>query len=209
MTNHSIVSRQQWLDAHAEHLVKEKQVTHQREALAAARRDLPWIRVEKDYRFHDAQASVSLGDLFDGKSQLIIKHFMFGPDWQEGCVGCSFEMDHLQGTLVHLANHDVSVVAVSRGPFAALDAFRRRMGWSIRWVSSAASDFNRDFHVSFDPEDIVDGKVFHNFAWEPSFARSYRALACSIATRTGGSITPSPPTGVVPRNCSAAMCCST
>lgn len=167
MTNHSIVSRQQWLAAHAEHLAKEKQVTHQREALAAARRDLPWTLVEKDYCFQDALGTVRLDDLFEGRSQLIIKHFMFGPDWQEGCVGCSFEMDHLQGTLVHLANHDVSVVAVSRGPFAALDAFRRRMGWSIRWVSSAGSDFNRDFHVSFDPEDIVDGKVFHNFAWEP------------------------------------------
>jgi predicted dithiol-disulfide oxidoreductase (DUF899 family) len=167
MNNHPIVSRQQWLAAHSEHLLKEKQVTRQREALAAARRELPWTLVDKDYRFQDAHGEVGMDALFDGRSQLVIKHFMFGSDWQEGCVGCSFEMDHLQGTLVHLANHGVSVVAVSRGHFAALDVFRQRMGWQIRWVSSAGSDFNRDFHVSFDPEDIVDGKVFHNFVWQP------------------------------------------
>ena len=167
MNNHPIVSRQQWLADHSEHLLLEKQVTHQREALAAARRELPWALVDKDYRFQDAHGSVSLADLFEGRSQLIIKHFMFGPDWQEGCVGCSFEMDHLQGALVHLSHHDVSFAAVSRAPFAALEAFRQRMGWQVRWVSSAGSDFNRDFNVSFDPEDIVEGKVFYNFTWQP------------------------------------------
>ncbi|MCJ0973751.1 thioredoxin family protein [Pseudomonas sp. PS1] len=166
MTN-PILSRQDWLAAHAEHLKQEKALTRQRDALAAARRELPWTAVDQAYRFHDAQGPVSLAELFDGRSQLIVKHFMFAPDWDEGCVGCSFEMDHVQGALLHLPHHDVSVVAVSRAPFAKLDAFRRRMGWQFRWVSSAGSHFNRDFHVSFEPQDIVDGKVFYNYAWQP------------------------------------------
>ncbi|QGZ32478.1 DUF899 domain-containing protein [Stutzerimonas stutzeri] len=185
MSTHSIVSRQQWLATHAEHLVKEKHVTRQREALAAARRELPWARLDKVYRFQDAHGPVGLDDLFEGRSQLIVKHFMFGPDWQEGCVGCSFEMDHLQGTLVHLANHDVSVVAVSRAPFAALDAFRQRMGWQIRWVSSAGSDFNRDFNVSFDPEDVIDGKVFYNFTWTPFVCEELSGFSVFHRDETG------------------------
>ncbi len=163
---HRIVSRQEWLAAHTEHLAKEKQLTRQREALAAARRELPWTPVE-DYIFHDAQGPVRLSDLFEGRSQLIIKHFMFGPDWSEGCVGCSFEMDHVQGALLHVPHHDLSFAAVSRAPFTALDAFRQRMGWRFRWVSSAGSNFNRDFRVSFEPQDIVDGQVFYNYAWQP------------------------------------------
>jgi predicted dithiol-disulfide oxidoreductase (DUF899 family) len=164
---HPLLSRQDWLAAHADHLEKEKALTRQREALAAARRELPWTQVEADYIFHDAQGPVRLGELFEGRSQLVIKHFMFAPDWDEGCVGCSFEMDHIQGALLHLRQHDVNVVAVSRAPFAKLDAFRQRMGWSCRWVSSAGSTFNRDFHVSFEPQDIVDGKVFYNYGWQP------------------------------------------
>lgn len=209
MNNHPIVSRQQWLAAHTEHLLKEKQVTHQREALATARRELPWVLVDKRYTFQDANGPVGLDDLFEGRSQLIIKHFMFGPDWHEGCVGCSFEMDHLQGTLVHLANHDVSVVAVSRAPFAALDAFRQRMGWPIRWVSSAGSDFNRDFHVSSIPKTSSTARFFTISSGNRSSARSFQVSACSTATRTDASSIPFRLTGVGQRSCWVAMCCST
>ena len=164
---HRIVSRQEWRAAHAAHLVHEKQVTRQRDALAAARRELPCAKVDKDYLFHEARGPVRLADLFEGRSQLIIKHFMFGPDWTKGCVGCSFEMDHVEGALQHLTHHDVSFAAVSRAPLNMLEAYRKRMGWHFRWLSSAGSDFNRDFHVSFEPQDIVDSQVFHNYAWQP------------------------------------------
>ncbi|WP_313104829.1 DUF899 domain-containing protein [Stutzerimonas nitrititolerans] len=167
MTNHKVVSEQDWLTAHSAHLLAEKEVTRQRDALSAKRRQLPWRRIEQDYLFHDAGGPVRLSELFDGRSQLVIKHFMFGPDWNEGCVGCSFEVDHIQGALVHLEHHDVSFAVVSRAPFDKLDTFRRRMGWQFRWVSSADSRFNQEFHVSFEPEDIVEGKVFYNFAWQP------------------------------------------
>lgn len=167
MSTHKVVSEQDWLAAHSAHLLEEKQLTHQRDALHAKRRQLPWRRIEQDYIFHDASGPVRLGELFAGRSQLIIKHFMFGPDWTEGCVGCSFEADHIQGALVHLEHHDVSFAAISRAPFDRLEAFRRRMGWHFRWLSSAGSSFNRDFHVSFEPDDIVDGKVFYNYVWQP------------------------------------------
>lgn len=181
-----IVSRQDWLTAHAEHLKQEKHVTRQRDALAAARRELPWTRVDKTYVFHDAKGSVELTELFEGRSQLIIKHFMFGQDWNEGCVGCSFEMDHVQGALQHVTRHDVSFAAVSRAPFPALEAFRQRMGWQFRWLSSAGSDFNRDFHVSFDPEDIVEGQVFHNFVWQPFECEELSGFSVFYRDEEGG-----------------------
>ena len=167
MSTQKVVSEQDWLAAHSAHLLAEREVTHQRDALSAKRRQLPWRRVEQDYVFQDARGPVRLSELFAGRSQLIIKHFMFGPDWNEGCVGCSFEADHIQGALAHLEHHDVSFAAVSRAPFDKLDAFRQRMGWQFRWVSSAGNSFNRDFHVSFEADDIVEGKVFYNYAWQP------------------------------------------
>jgi len=167
MTTHKVVSDQDWLAAHSAHLREEKQLTRQRDALFEKRRQLPWRRITQDYRFHDASGAVHLSELFEGRSQLVIKHFMFGPDWSEGCVGCSFEADHIDGALLHLLQHDVSFAAISRAPFERLEAFRRRMGWQFRWLSSAGSPFNRDFHVSFDDEDIVEGKVFYNYAWQP------------------------------------------
>ncbi|HAV03795.1 MAG TPA: DUF899 domain-containing protein, partial [Pseudomonas sp.] len=162
MTTHKVVSNQDWLAAHSAHLREEKQLTRQRDALFEKRRQLPWRRIGQDYRFHDAGGTVRLSELFEGRSQLVIKHCMFGPDWSEGCVGCSFEADHIGGALLHLLHHDVSFAAISRAPFERLEAFRRRMGWQFRWLSSAGSSFNRDFHVSFDDEDIVEGKVFYN-----------------------------------------------
>ena len=163
MTQHQIVSRDEWITARKELLRKEKDFTRLRDQLNAERRALPWVKVEKEYLFDTPSGRQSLGDLFDGRSQLVTKHFMFGPDWTDGCVGCSFEMDHIEGALVHLEHHDVSYVVVSRAPLAKIEAFRQRMGWRFRWVSSYGSDFNYDFHVSFTPEQVAGGKAYYNY----------------------------------------------
>ena len=163
MTQHQIVSRDEWIAARKELLRKEKDFTRLRDQLSAERRALPWVNVEKEYLFDTPSGRQSLGDLFDGRSQLVTKHFMFGPDWTDGCVGCSFEMDHIEGALVHLEHHDVSYVVVSRAPLTKIEAFRQRMGWRFRWVSSYGSDFNYDFHVSFTPEQVASGKAYYNY----------------------------------------------
>jgi len=163
MTHHQIVSRDEWIAARKELLQKEKDFTHLRDRLNADRRALPWVKVEKEYLFDTPNGRQSLGDLFDGRSQLVTKHFMFGPDWTDGCVGCSFEIDHIEGALVHLEHHDVSYVVVSHAPLAKLEAYRQRMGWRFRWVSSYGSDFNYDFHVSFTPEQVASGKAYYNY----------------------------------------------
>ena len=160
---HQIVSRDEWLAARKELLRKEKEFTRLRDQLSAERRALPWVKVDKTYVFDGPNGKETLADLFDGRSQLVVKHFMFGPDWSEGCVGCSFELDHVHGALVHLAHHDVAYVVVSRAPLAKIEAFRRRMGWHVKWVSSYGNDFNYDFHVSFTPEQIASGKAFYNY----------------------------------------------
>lgn len=160
---HEIVSRDDWIARRKELLKKEKELTRARDELSRQRRALPWVKVEKDYVFDGPDGKVTLSDLFDGRSQLIVQHFMYGPGWEEGCVGCSFGADHIEGALVHLEHHDVSFVAVSRGPLAELELFKRRMGWRFKWVSSHGSDFNYDYHVSFRPEDIASGKVFYNY----------------------------------------------
>ena len=159
-----VVSRGEWLDARKRLLAFEKEFTRAHDALAATRRQLPWVRVEKTYKFESPCGTETLSDLFDGRSQLIIRHFMFGPGWKEGCVGCSFASDHVDGALVHLEHHDVSYVAVSRAPWQEIEAFRKRMGWRFKWVSSLASDFNYDFHVSFRPEEAETGKANYNYA---------------------------------------------
>lgn len=158
-----VVSKEDWLAARKRHLLKEKELTRQRDRLSAERRELPWVKVDKAYAFDTPEGRKTLADLFDGRSQLVVKHFMFGPGWQEGCVGCSFEVDHLEGALVHLEHHDVSVVAVSRASLAEIESFKRRMGWSLRWASSAGSDFNYDFGVSFTDEEKARGKVYYNY----------------------------------------------
>jgi len=163
MEPHTIVSREEWVGAHRAHLADEKAYTRARDELNRKRLALPWVKVEKTYTFDTSQGRKTLADLFDGRSQLLVYHFMFGPDWEEGCPGCSFGMDHVDGALQHIEHHDVSFVAVSRAPLAKLDAFRKRMGWQFRWVSSADSDFNFDYHVSFTEDQIRDGKVFYNF----------------------------------------------
>ncbi|HZF24680.1 MAG TPA: thioredoxin family protein [Steroidobacteraceae bacterium] len=160
---HRIVSEEEWLKARKEHLAKEKELTRQLDRLRAERRELPWTKVVKPYVFHGRSGPQALSDLFDGRSQLIVQHFMFGPGWQEGCVGCSFGADHVDAALVHLENHDVSFVAVSRAPLAEIEAFRQRMGWRFRWVSSNGSDFNYDYHVSFHKDEIANGKIYYNY----------------------------------------------
>jgi predicted dithiol-disulfide oxidoreductase (DUF899 family) len=145
------------------HLAKEKELTRLRDQLSAERRELPWVKVEKQYIFDGPKGKETLAGLFDGRGQLIIKHFMLGPGWKEGCVGCSFEVDHIEGALVHLEHHDVSYVVVSRAPLPEIEAFKKRMGWRFKWVSSYRSDFNYDFHVSFQPDDIEKGEVYYNY----------------------------------------------
>ncbi len=161
---HAIVSQETWLAARKALLKKEKESTRLLDELAAERRALPWVRVEKDYTF-DAPGGgkVSLADLFAGRDQLVIYHFMFGPEWQEGCPSCSLVSDHFSGTLPHLAARDVTLVAVSRAPLAKIEAFKERMGWEFNWVSSHGGDFNADFHVSFSDEELAQGTVHYNY----------------------------------------------
>jgi len=163
MTTHQVVSPQDWLVARQALLQKEKQFTALRDELNAARLALPWTRVEKEYVFDTEFGKRSLGDFFAGRSQLMIYHFMLGPDWEAGCPSCSFVADHLGGALVHLNNHDVSLMAVSRAPIQKIAAYRQRMGWKFPWASAFHNDFNWDFHVSFTPEELAGDKVFYNF----------------------------------------------
>ena len=150
MTMHNVVSAVEWEQSRRALLTKEKDFMKARDALSAARRELPWQRVEKRYVFDGPQGEESLEDLFAGRSQLAVYHFMFGPDWAEGCKSCSFWADNFERNVVHLAHRDVTLLAVSRASFQKLDAFRKRLGWSFKWVSSGRSDFNLDYHVSFD-----------------------------------------------------------
>jgi predicted dithiol-disulfide oxidoreductase (DUF899 family) len=149
MQPHKIVSQNEWLSARKALLAKEKELTRLRDRISEERRALPWVKVEKEYVFDTPQGKKTLSDLFEGRSQLIIKHFMLAPGQMEGCVGCSFEVDHIEGALVHLEHHDVTYVAVARAPLAEIEAYKKRMGWRFKWVSSFGSDFNYDFHVSF------------------------------------------------------------
>jgi len=160
---HRIVSRDEWLAARKALLAKEKDWTRQRDRLSAERRELPWVRIDKEYVFEGPSGKETLSDLFAGRSQLVIKHFMLGPGWKDPCVGCSFESDHIDGIVVHLENHDVSYVAVSRAPFQQIAAVQRRMGWRFRWVSAYDTDFNYDFNVSFTPEQIAAGQATYNY----------------------------------------------
>jgi predicted dithiol-disulfide oxidoreductase (DUF899 family) len=164
MDSHKIVSREQWLDARTRLLAREKEFTRARDRLSQERRELPWVRVDKTYVFDGPQGRESLGDLFAGRSQLIVYHFMFAPDWDAGCKSCSFWADNFERNVVHLAHRDVTLVAVSRAPLSKLEAFKRRLGWTFKWVSSAGTDFNFDYHVSFTPEALAGGEASYNYA---------------------------------------------
>jgi predicted dithiol-disulfide oxidoreductase (DUF899 family) len=163
MQAHKIVSRDEWLAVRREHLAKEKALLEARDALRRETRELPWVKVDKTYEFEGSDGKQTLSGLFAGRSQLVIKHFMLGPGWKEGCVGCSFGADQFDGSVIHLVNHDVMVVAVSRAPYPEIAAYHRRMGWRFKWVSSFGSDFNYDYNVSFTEADRARGKAFYNF----------------------------------------------
>ena len=158
-----VVSRDKWLAARRALLAKEKEATRLRDKVNAERLALPWMKVEKDYVFDTPRGKKALAELFDGLSQLMVYHFMFGPDWAAGCPGCSFLADHIDGALPHLEHHDVTMIAASRAPLAKIEAYKRRMGWQFPWVSAFGNDFNYDYHVSFTRDDLAGGKVFYNF----------------------------------------------
>jgi len=159
----NVVSHKEWLAARTDFLAKEKEFTRQRDELSRQRRALPWEKVEKRYEFDSPRGKLTLADLFNGHSQLIVYHFMFGPGWQAGCPSCSLIADHFDGPAIHLANRDTMLAAVSRAPLAEIEAFKQRMGWKFQWVSSFGSDFNFDYQVSFTPEEKAQGKVAYNY----------------------------------------------
>jgi predicted dithiol-disulfide oxidoreductase (DUF899 family) len=163
MTSHPIATPEVWLAARKELLAKEKELTRRRDELSRLRRDLPWVRVDKPYAFEGPGGTETLDRLFEGRSQLIIYHFMFGPAWPEGCPGCSFTADTFDGADVHLRQRDVTFAAVSRAPLPQIQAFQKRMGWKFKWLSSYGSDFNFDYHVSFTPEQLAGGEPCYNF----------------------------------------------
>ena len=167
MSRPSIVSQAEWLAARRAPRAREKELTRLYDALREDRRQLPWVAVERDYVFDSPSGPVTLSELFDGKSQLVVYHFMFGPDWQEGCPSCSLVGDHVGPSLPHLAAKDISFVAVSRATIAQIEAFRKRMGWQFRWVSSNGNEFNRDYHVSFTQAERGEGTVSYNFGPDP------------------------------------------
>jgi predicted dithiol-disulfide oxidoreductase (DUF899 family) len=170
VTSQKVVSKAEWLVARKDLLRREKELTRLRDEISRHRRELPCVKVEKEYLFDAPEGEVTLADLFDGRSQLFIKHFMMGPGAEHQCVGCSLEVDHVEGLLEHLENHDVSYVVVARAPIEEIEVVRKRMGWRFRWVSSCHSDFNYDFNVSFRPEDVAAGRALYNFQQAPEWA---------------------------------------
>ena len=171
--NHRIVSREDWVKARVALLEKEKEFTRLKEELSAARRELPWVEVTEQYVFDGPEGPVTLAELFGGRSQLFVKHFMLGPGRASPCIGCSFEVDHLAGILVHLQNHDVAYVAIARAPIDEIEAVRRRMGWEFPFVSSYRNRFNFDFQVSFTPEEMAAGKATYNYREEKPEMEDY------------------------------------
>ena len=174
MEPHKVVSHDEWIAARKAYLTEEKAFTRARDELSRKRRALPWERVEKNYMFDTPDGKQSLADLFAGKGQLIIYHFMLGPGWEAGCPSCSFLADHFDGAAVHLAQRDVSFVVVSRAPLPQIEAFKRRMGWRFKWVSSFGSDFNHDYQVSMTPQEKASGKVMYNYEIIESFPSEER-----------------------------------
>jgi predicted dithiol-disulfide oxidoreductase (DUF899 family) len=165
--NHPVVSRDEWLAGRKRLLAREKELTRLRDAIAEERRALPWVRIDKTYLFDAPEGRRTLAELFEGRRQLLVQHFMFAPGWDQGCPSCSFMADHADGMTMHLAHRDVTLVAVSRAPLADIERFRRRMGWRFKWVSSHGSDFNYDFGVSFTPEQVAAGELPYNYGTWP------------------------------------------
>ena len=163
MEQHRIVSQEEWIAARKAHLAEEKAFTKARDALRKKRYELPWVRVDKNYVFDGRKGKQTLADLFGGKSQLIVYHFMFGPGWEAGCPSCSYLADHFDGAAIHLAQRDVSFVVISRAPFPEIEKYQRRMGWKFKWVSSFGSDFNHDYQVSQSAEEKAKGEAYYNY----------------------------------------------
>ena len=186
MTTHTIGTRDEWLKARLALLEAEKELTRKSDELAQRRQDLPWVRIDKVYRFDTDEGSASLADLFRGRSQLLVYHFMFGPDYKAGCPSCSSIADGFEGVAVHLANHDVMLTAVSRAPLAKLQAYKQRLGWTFPWASSFGSDFNADFSVGFTEDQQRAGGIEYNYRREPAWTlRGGEGLVAEIAATTG------------------------
>lgn len=182
---HAIVSREDWLTARRDLLKAEKELTHLRDKIARERLALPWTRIDKRYVFDTLDGQRTLADLFDGRSQLLVQHFMFAPGWKEGCPSCSFMADHTDGMNMHLANHDVTMIAVSRAPLADIERYRKRMGWQFRWVSSFGCDFNYDFRVSFTPKEIASGKIDYNFGEWSEIGEEWPGVSAFLRNEVG------------------------
>jgi predicted dithiol-disulfide oxidoreductase (DUF899 family) len=183
--DHKVVSKSEWQRACADFLAKEKELSCLSDEVARQRRDLPWTRVDKNYVFDGPQGKVSLADLFSGRSQLATYHFMLGPDWTEGCPGCSYVTDHMDGALEHLAARDVSLVLVSRGTLDNIGAFKKRMGWHLPWVSSGHNDFNHDFGVSFSKEEVASGEKTYNLGTRPPYSEENPGMSFFYKDQNG------------------------
>ena len=170
MPEHRVVSGDEWIAARKELLRQEKELTRWHDRLSQARRELPWVRVDKEYAFEGPNGTETLSELFERRSQLLVYHFMFDPGWTEGCKSCSFWADNFNGVIVHLSHRDVTMVAISTAPFDTLAAFKKRMGWTFKWVSSFHTDFNRDYHVSFPPDQRENDRAYYNYAPSDSSA---------------------------------------
>jgi predicted dithiol-disulfide oxidoreductase (DUF899 family) len=184
--NPAVVSPEKWLAARRELLREEKEFTKFRDRLAARRRGLPWVRVDKPYVFESPTGPVNLADLFAGRSQLIVYHFMLGPGWEEGCKSCSYVADHLAPAVVHLQARDVALAVISRAPLAEITPFKERMGWTFNWVSSHDNDFNRDYHVSFTADELAQGKVYYNYGMTDFPAEEAPGLSVFARAKNGG-----------------------
>jgi predicted dithiol-disulfide oxidoreductase (DUF899 family) len=184
-TAHPVVSRNRWVAERKTLLTREKELTRLQDQIAEQRRALPWVRIDKAYHFDTPQGPRTLADLFEGKRQLLVQHFMFGAGWAQGCPSCSYMADHADGMTAHLAQRDISFVAVSRAPLEDLARFRERMGWQFRWVSSNDSDFNFDFHVSFTPEETASGAVNYNYGLRPFPAEEAPGLSVFVRDADG------------------------
>ncbi len=180
-----VVSRDEWIEARKAHLAKEKEFTRLRDQLSAERRELPWVKVDKEYIFEGPNGKETLADLFDGRSQLIVYHFMWLWDLDKGCPSCSFLSDQVQGAIVHLENHDVAYAAISRAPWPKLQEFQKRMGWQFKMLSSFESDFNFDYQASFTPEQVESGSVYYNYTMTASFGPEHPGISVFYKDESG------------------------
>ena len=185
MTTHMTATREKWLEARLDLLAAEKDLTRRSDEVARLRRQLPWVKVEKEYTFDGPDGRQTLGDLFDGRSQLLVQHFMLKPGAEEGCKGCSYMADHTDGMTLHLAHRDVTFVTISRAPLAEIERFRRRMGWQFKWVSSNGTDFNYDFGVSFTPEEVAKGKIDYNYGKWPLTGEEWPGVSAFYKDEAG------------------------